>query len=148
MFWVSFSKSSSHQVKTFNYQLISNDNSVLICHLYFVPWRHLLSVFAPQRARPGCFTEEPSTCWLINPTTGMQSLWPVRWWEPTCYPFTPGKSRNSSRSAYDGFVIGLVHRLIIINKVPLVNIFKTVFILVMVQYSNTLSAFYFDFEWE
>lgn len=63
----------------------------------------------PQRASPGCFTAELSTCWRSSPLTGTPSLWPVRWWEPTCCPFSPETSCTSSRSACDGSVTATAH---------------------------------------
>lgn len=64
----------------------------------------------PQRASPGCFTVELSTCWPSSPLTGKLSLWHVRWWEPICCPFTPKRSSTLSRNACGGSVTAAAHR--------------------------------------
>lgn len=58
----------------------------------------------PQRASPGCFTVELSTCWRSSLLTGTLCLWPVRWWEPTCCPFTLKRSCTLWRSVCGGSV--------------------------------------------
>lgn len=58
-------------------------------------------VFAPaQRVSPGCSTGGPSISWPSSPLTGTAFLWPVKWWEPTWCPSTPGRSCTLSKSAY------------------------------------------------